>query len=92
MANRHLARSVVLQSLFEWDFKGDGDVSISAIVERNAEEFGPGLTDISFVRSLAENIVAKREKLDTVIESSAPEWALDPHSLFLQTLVSSSAI
>lgn len=76
MANRHLARSIVLQSLFEWDFKGGGDADIASIVRRNAEEFGPGLPDISFVRLLAESIVAKREKLDAVIESSAPEWPI----------------
>ena len=81
MANRHLARSIVLQSLFEWDFKEGKNADISSIVENNAHEFGPGLPDISFMRSLAESIIEKREKLDTVIESSAPEWPIDRISI-----------
>src|SRR3989344_2483620 len=81
MANRHLARSIVLQSLFEWDFKEGKNADISSIVENNAHEFGPGLPDISFMRSLAESIIEKREKLDIVIESSAPEWPIDRISI-----------
>ena len=28
MANRHLARSIVLQTLFEWDFRKDDETGI----------------------------------------------------------------
>ena len=71
MANRHLSRSVVLQSLFEWDFRSSPDSEIKDIVERNAKEFAPGVSDISFVEELIVNILAKRKELDLIIEKAA---------------------
>ena len=40
MANRHLARSVVLQTLFEWDTNHVKDKEVMAILARNVAEFG----------------------------------------------------
>jgi len=77
MANRHLSRSVVLQSLFEWDFRGRNAKEVSAIVKRNATEFAPGLTDFSFVDELMKGVIGKQKELDSVIEKAAPEWPID---------------
>jgi len=77
MANRHLSRSVVLQSLFEWDFCKAPEKAASAIVDRNAKEFAPGLTDVSFVEGLLHGIIAKKPELDGIIEKAAPEWPID---------------
>ena len=44
MANRHLSRSIVLQTLFEWDFNEFKD-DAREILNRDIEEFGPGLND-----------------------------------------------
>ena len=81
MANRHLSRSVVLQSLFEWDFRGGPDVTagsldLAPIIERNAAEFAPGMTDTSFVQTLLKGIVAKKSDIDQIIEKAAPEWPI----------------
>ena len=43
MANRHLARSIAMQSLFEWDFYGYDQSRLKSIIERNHAEFAPGL-------------------------------------------------
>jgi N utilization substance protein B len=77
MANRHLSRSVVLQSLFEWDSRGRHDKEAKAIIERNAKEFAPGMTDTSFIESLMKGILAKNEDLSQIIEKAAPDWPLD---------------
>ncbi|MFA6601584.1 MAG: transcription antitermination factor NusB [Candidatus Paceibacterota bacterium] len=77
MANRHLSRSVVLQSLFEWDCRGRRDEEASAIVARNAKEFAPGVSDISFIEELMKGILAKKEDLNQIIEKAAPDWPLD---------------
>lgn len=77
MANRHLSRSVVLQSLFEWDFRNQPDAEIGSIIERNAKEFAPGLTDMSFVDMLVKGILAKKRDLNDIIVKAAPEWPLD---------------
>jgi len=80
MANRHLARNVVLQSLFEWDFRGLPDKKISEIVERNAKEFGTS-GDVAFMQELAKSVLAKREEIDNIIEKAAPDWPLDKISM-----------
>jgi N utilization substance protein B len=81
MANRHLSRSVVLQTLFEWDFRavnttGDsGDAKI--ILERNIKEFAPQAGDAPFMEELFKGVVSRKSDLDLVIEKAAPEWPLE---------------
>jgi len=77
MANRHLSRSIVLQTLFEWDFGGqDKEAALNAL-ERNTEEFAPGMAEVSFTRDLFSNILDKKASLDAIIEKAAPDWPLD---------------
>ncbi len=73
MATRQLGRAVVLQSLYEWDFFGFEE-DLRTVVERNLEEFAPGFTDKEFVFKLAEGVREKREEVDNIITTSAPEW------------------
>ncbi|MCA9353317.1 transcription antitermination factor NusB [Candidatus Nomurabacteria bacterium] len=77
MANRHLSRSIVLQTLFEGDFNGFDENVVKASLEKNLEEFAPGSDDNEFVHNLIETIVRKREIIDDVIEKAAPEWPLE---------------
>jgi len=77
MANRHLARSVVLQTLFEWDTSKSSDEEARAILTRNFEEFVGDETDSPFMLKLLDGVLAKREDLDLIIEKAAPEWPLD---------------
>ena len=61
MANRHLARSIVLQTLFEIDFneKKVSEKEALKVLKRNIEEFAPGSGDFSFIQNLLKNILAK---------------------------------
>ncbi|QQS20591.1 MAG: transcription antitermination factor NusB [Candidatus Moraniibacteriota bacterium] len=77
MANRHLQRSIAMQSLFEWDFGKRTDESMPDIVTRNLSEFAPGLEDASFTRLLIEGVLSHRSTIDRLIEKCAPEWPLD---------------
>ncbi len=77
MANRHLSRSLAMQSLFEWDLNNYDPEMVEEVIERNAEEFAPGLEDVSFVRNLVEGVVKNRTKLDEIIEKAAPDWPID---------------
>ncbi|GMQ95139.1 MAG: hypothetical protein BMS9Abin13_250 [Patescibacteria group bacterium] len=70
-----------MQTLFEWDFKGEDTANIKEMLLRNAEEFAPGMGELSFTRSLLKNIIEKRESLDSVIEKAAPDWPLDKISI-----------
>ncbi len=81
MANRHLSRSIVLQSLFEWDFRSYDISKAKAIFVRNMEEFAPGLGDFSFMEQLVENLLNKKPDLDRIIEKAAPDWPIDKISI-----------
>lgn len=77
MANRHLQRSVAMQSLFEWDFRGTHDEEMPGIMSRSLDEFAPGLEDASFGHMLVEGTLQRRSIIDQLIEKCAPEWPLD---------------
>ena len=77
MANRHLSRSIVLQSLFEWDLNAIDRKAVSEVLDRNIEEFAPNKTDRPFMEKLLDGILGKQPELDLVIEKAAPEWPID---------------
>lgn len=77
MANRHLARSIALQTLFEWDLRGDQFVGVEPSIDRNIEEFAPGFSDRSFITSLVEGVLNKQSTLDEIITKAAPEWPIE---------------
>ena len=77
MANRHLARSVVLQTLFEWDTSGADASAAPEMLQRNVEEFGGDDTDKPFMETLLTGVLAKKEDLDLVITKAAPDWPLE---------------
>ena len=88
MANRHLSRSIVLQTLFEWDFMSSreksgvwDDKKIKEALNRNLKEFAPGLEDDDFVFSLTEEILKRCEVIDEIIKKAAPDWPLDKISI-----------
>jgi N utilization substance protein B len=88
MANRHLSRSIVLQTLFEWDFKSDQkkkdnftESEIKDALKRNLKEFAPGFEDDTFVFSLMEKVLKKRVTIDEIIEKAAPDWPIDKISI-----------
>jgi N utilization substance protein B len=77
MANRHLSRSIVLQSLFEWDLNALDKKDVGEVLERNVAEFAPNKTDMPFMSKLLDGVMAKQPELDLVIEKAAPEWPID---------------
>ncbi len=77
MANRHLGRSIALQTLFEWDFRDLDEEALQKALANNLEEFSPGVSDNSFVENLVQGVVSKKTDLDSVITKAAPEWPID---------------
>lgn len=77
MASRHLSRSIVMQSLYEWDFYGKKSESLEKIIETNIEEFGPGLKDKNFIWQLINGIVSCLSDINKIIEKAAPEWPVE---------------
>jgi N utilization substance protein B len=77
MASRHLSRSIVMQSLYEWDFSGKKPDTLKGIIEKNIKEFGPGLEDEGFVWQLINGVIKRLSKIDKIIEKAAPEWPIE---------------
>ena len=77
MANRHLSRSVVLQTLFEWDIRSASADAAREALARNAAEFAPAAGDLPFMEDLLKGTLSRRADLDLVIEKAAPEWPLE---------------
>ncbi|MFH1430176.1 MAG: transcription antitermination factor NusB [Candidatus Uhrbacteria bacterium] len=76
MANRHLLRTVAMQSLFQWDFDArQGD--IQDIVKGNIEEFAPGIDDAAFAYEVVKGVVEHCEEIDALIVEWAPHWPLE---------------
>src|SRR5438094_936523 len=77
MANRHLSRSIAMQSIFKWDFRGKVPEDLDVITKRNIEEFGPGLEETDFIWRLVHGVYENIAKIDTIIERAAPEWPIE---------------
>ncbi len=77
MANRHLSRSIAMQSLFEWDFNGKKNQELEKILERNISEFAPGIEDSKFTKKLTEGVLGHQKEIDDIIQKAAPEWPME---------------
>lgn len=81
-SNRHLARVVALQTLYEHEFRThsgiDGLTSeVNDILERNIAVYNDSLGDDEFVRDLALGAIKNIDKEDSMIAPAAPEWPID---------------
>lgn len=78
MLDRHLLRSIVLQSLFEWDSRlDDHQEGMEEILLKNIEEFA-GVKEIPpFAKKIYLGILEKKEDIDNIIQKAAPQWPLD---------------
>ena len=76
MANRHLSRTVAMQSLFEWDFN-NRERDVDEILELNLEQQAPGMDDHEFAKELLHGVVEHLADIDAVLTETAPEWPVD---------------
>lgn len=83
MSHRHLSRSVVLQTLFEWDFDISNGKSVDAyeVFGRQVQEFAPESKDRPFMNNLLKNVVDKKNDLDNIIVKAAPDWPIEKISI-----------
>jgi len=77
MSNRHLARTIAMQSLFMWDFNGSRKDDLTKIIKGNFSNFAPNFDDHGFVEKLIKGVVDNSEKIDKYIIKYATEWPLN---------------
>lgn len=83
MSNRHLARSIAMQTMYQWDFKGKPTAVLPAMVEQNIAEFGVGLDDENkqFVQTTLDGVLQRADEIDAKITDYAPDWPLPQMSI-----------
>lgn len=77
MSNRHLSRTIAMQSLYIWDFNNLPDTDMDAIVDLTLEELAPGLADGAFARQTAKGVLEHRAEIDDYIGKYAPDWPIE---------------
>ncbi len=77
MSNRHLARTIALQTLFTWDFNDRKDQNIDGAIAENFANFAPDFNDGGFVKDLVLGVIKEVSKIDKYIIKYATEWPLD---------------
>jgi len=77
MSNRHLLRTVVMQTLYEWDFYKKDSKRIDDFIKQNMQEFVKSQDGVEFVKEKIKGVIKEIENIDKVIEQAAPDWPLD---------------
>jgi len=76
MSNRHLARTIAVQALYQWDFN-DRTEDIDTILNNDKESFAPDFDDGGFISHLVHGVADNQTEIDDLITKYAPEWPLD---------------
>ncbi|MFA5124611.1 MAG: transcription antitermination factor NusB [Patescibacteria group bacterium] len=76
MSNRHLSRTIAVQTLYQWDFNDRQDNPLE-ILEQNKEAFAPDFSDGGFMKQLVQGVMDHVGEIDVLITKFAPEWPLD---------------
>ena len=82
---RHLARTCVMQTIFEMEFRtgpfsseSDAEeVAPQDILNSILNEFAPKLTEKDFAKTTLEGVVAFHQEILEIISKYAPEWPID---------------
>ena len=85
MAKKHLARTIALQSITEWDFHKSvlkSNLDIKIISNRNLQEFAPKKFEgAEFSKILVKGVMDNFKKIDTYIKKYAPQWPVEQITL-----------
>lgn len=72
--NRHLSRTVAMQTLYEWDFRNNQ--SLQDIIRRNVDIYKDDV-DPSYVIHIVEGVKTKLNEIDQRIVEVAPEFPIE---------------
>ncbi|MCX6795938.1 MAG: transcription antitermination factor NusB, partial [Candidatus Falkowbacteria bacterium] len=73
MSNRHLGRTIAMQTLFLWDFRGKS-ADIKETSKLVLENFNPYFDDNNFVNHIIQGVMARLPIIDKYIIKYATEW------------------
>jgi transcription antitermination protein NusB len=81
MSNRHLSRTIAMQSLYQWDFLGMPEDKLPDIIQFNRQEFAPNFDDEGFIHLLIDGVVDHLGEIDDLIARFAPNWPIETITL-----------
>jgi len=73
--NRHYARCIALQALYESDFRNNPDAK--GIISRHISNINESGENVDFARKLLNETESQLPQIDKTIEEVAPEWPID---------------
>lgn len=77
MSNRHLARTMAMQVLYEWDFRGQDPARLPEVVAFVQGEFGKSLDDDGYVAKQVHGVVERIADIDERLNAFSPNWSVD---------------
>lgn len=82
--NRHLSRVIIMQTLYEWDFRPTGD--LDEIKQRNIDNYKED-ADTEFINQTIQGVITNAKEIDELIAKAAPEWPLEQISTIDKTVL-----
>lgn len=82
--NRHLSRVIIMQTLYEWDFRPGGD--LDEIKQRNIDNYKED-ADTDFINQTIKGVIDNVKEADELITKAAPEWPLEQISTIDKTIL-----
>lgn len=77
MSNRHLARTIAMQTLFSWDFNDKLEKNLDKLISQNFQQFAPKFNDHNFVKNMINGVVERIDEIDENIVKYATEWPMN---------------
>ena len=76
-----------MQTLFEWDFRGERSDLLGKIFDHNKAEFAPDFDDGNFAEELIKNVLEHRVDIDHYMVRFAPEWPIPQITIVDRTVL-----
>lgn len=77
MSNRHLARTIVMQAIYLWDFRGQNTAAMPEIVSFLKQEFADGFDDGGYVEAQVKGVLENLVSIDADLAKFTPNWTVE---------------
>ena len=75
--NRHIARRLIIQTLFQWDFNAAPKEKIDQFIDYLVSSLYPGFGELEFAKKVLNGILDHQQEIDANISKYAPEWPIE---------------
>lgn len=73
---------MIMQTLYQWDFKDQPTAAMPAIIDQVMTEFGIGVEDTKeYITETITGLLDHLPEIDTLVQTYAPNWPIDEMSI-----------